>query len=540
MIWKRLLHAESSSIASAASVIAFFSILSRVVGFVRDRILSGAFGAGDTLDIYFAAFRIPDFLFNLLVVGALSASFIPFFSRFLAKKDLPGAWRHTNNILSITTGAFLLLSLLACVFAHQLAVFVAPGFDAEKQSQVADLSRIMFGAQVLLAFSVVYGSVLQATKRFVLYSLAPIFYNVGIIAGVFLFVPRLGIQGLAWGVALGALFHLMLQYMGVHALGYRYRPVLDVRDPDVRATFVQMVPRMIGLAVNQLNVIAMTNIASLLASGSVTLLQFAYNLNFFALGAVAVPYSIAAYPTFCAAFANKDEKAFTQSFSSTVRQLLFFVIPATVVMILLRAQIVRVVLGARKFTWEATGMTADALGLFAISLVAQSLVYVLVRAFFARNDTKTPLVVGVASVLVNVGAALVLSPDYGVAGLGIAYSLSAIIQVALLWIPLRLKVGSLDEGRIIRALGLFSFAAAGCAVATQGMKVLAVKVLTLDTFFGIFLQGLIAGVVGLCVYVAIAYALGSEEVRDFVQGLRLRLLQKAKPTEAIVTETATS
>ena len=540
MIWKRLFHAESSSIASAATVISVFSMLSRVVGFIRDRILSGAFGAGDTLDVYFAAFRIPDFLFNLLVVGALSASFIPFFTKFLAKSDMKGAWRHTNNILSLTTGTFFVLSVLACLFASQLAHFVAPGFDADKQAQVAMLSRIMFGAQVLLAFSVVYGSVLQATKRFVLYSLAPIFYNVGIIAGAWFFVPVMGIQGLAWGVVLGALLHLVLQYVGVQALGYRYEPILDVRDPDARATFFQTIPRMIGLAVNQLNVIAMTNIASLLAAGSVTLLQFAYNLNFFVLGAVAVPYSIAMYPALCESYAKKDKRAFVEAFSSTVRQLLFFVIPATIVMILLRAQIVRVVLGARKFDWAATTMTADALGLFAISLVAQSLVYVLVRAYFARNDTKTPLVVGVASVLVNVGAAHWLSNLYGVAGLGVAYSLAAIVQVALLWIPLHLSVGSLDEKKIIRALGLFSFAALGCALATQGMKILVVKFITLDTFVGVFLQGLAAGTVGLMVYVAIAYALGSEEVRDFVQGLRLRLLRTAKPAEAIVTETATS
>lgn len=540
MIWKKIFHVQSSSIASAASVIAVFSILSRVMGFIRDRILSGAFGAGDTLDVYFAAFRIPDFLFTLLVVGALSASFIPFFSRFLAKDDMKGAWRHTNNILNIIVIGFLTLSILACLFADGLAAFVAPGFDEAKQLQVAHLSRIMFGAQTLLAFSIVYGSVLQATKRFVLYSLAPIFYNFGIIAGALVFVPFFGIEGLAWGVALGALFHLVLQYVGVRALGYQYEFVFDTKSPDARDTFAQMVPRMIGLAVNQLNVIVMTGTASLLAAGSVTLLQFAYNLDFFALGVIAIPYSIAAYPTFCEALAKKDHKAFLESFSSTVRQLLFFMVPATLMMILLRAQIVRVVLGAEKFDWDATIMTADALGLFAVSLVAQGLVYVLVRAYFAKNDTTTPLLVGIASVLVNVGAAHTFSKMYGVAGLGMAYSLSAVVQVALLWVPLKFAFGYLDEKKIARSLLVFTLAGIVCTAVTQGMKLLVVRFITLDTFMGVLSQGLIAGTVGLIVYVAMTYVLGSEEVRDFLQGLRLKLLRKAKPAEAIVTETATS
>ncbi len=534
MIWKRFFNSQSSSIASAATVVASFSIISRLFGFIRDRILAGAFGASDTLDIYFAAFRIPDFLFNLLVVGALSASFIPLFTRYLNKGDEDGAWRHTNNVLNIMTLAFAVLLVIGYIFATPLATLVAPGFDATKQAGVASMSRVMFVAQLLLAISVVYGSALQAMKRFVLYSLAPIFYNFGIIAGVLFFVPIMGSIGLAWGVVFGAFLHLTIQFVGVNSLGYKYQPVFDPKDEHVRQTFWQMLPRVLGLAVNQINFLAMTVIASTLTAGSVTLLQFAYNLNFFAIGAVAVPYSIAAYPTFCEQLEKKDNQGFVKSFSSTVRQILFFMIPATILFILLRAQVVRVVLGAGLFGWDETITTANTLGIFVLSLVAQSIVYILVRAYFAKGDTVTPLVMGLVSAAINILAGLYFTKMFGVLGFGIAYSLSAIVQVSLLWVPLRLSTGDLDELKIAKSLWKLSLAGLACAAITQVAKTVVVQWIPLDTFLAVLAQGLFAGLLGLAVYAIVAWLLKSEEICDFASGLKRKLLKKAKSPEAVV------
>ncbi len=534
MIWKKLFNSQSSSIASAATVVASFSIISRLVGFIRDRILAGAFGASDTLDIYFAAFRIPDFLFNLLVVGALSASFIPLFTRYLGRGDEAGAWRHTNNVLNIMTLTFAVLLVIAYIFAVPLAELVAPGFDAAKQASVASMSRVMFVAQLLLAISVVYGSALQAMKRFVLYSLAPIFYNVGIIGGALLFVPLMGSIGLAWGVVLGALLHLIIQFVGVLSLGYKYSPVFDPKDRHVRQTFWQMLPRMLGLAVNQINFLAMTVIASTLAAGSVTLLQFAYNLNFFAIGAIAVPYSIAAYPTFCEQLEKNDRYGFIKSFSSTVRQILFFMIPATILFILLRAQVVRVVLGAGQFGWDETITTANTLGIFVMSLVAQSIVYILVRAYFAKGDTVTPLIMGLASAVINILAGLYFTKMFGVIGFGVAYSVAAIVQVALLWVPLRMRIGSLDEMKIASSMWILSLAGLACALVTQASKTAVVRWIPLDTFWAVLTQGLFAGLLGLAVYCLVAWFLKSEEMQDFLSGLKRKLLKKAKAPEAVV------
>ncbi|MDP2631471.1 MAG: murein biosynthesis integral membrane protein MurJ [Candidatus Uhrbacteria bacterium] len=534
-MFKRFLNGKSNTITSAAVIVASFSILSRFVGFIRDRILAGEFGASDTLDIYFAAFRVPDLLFQLLVVGALSASFIPLFTRYVEKKQEEKAWQMTNNLLNILAVVFGVFLILAAIFAHDLAPLIAPGFDPAKQSAVADMARVMFLAQFILSISMVYGSVLQSAKRFVLYSSAPIFYNLGIILGAIAFVPILGPMGLAWGVVLGAILHLLIQIVGVYSLGYKFKFTFQVKDPDVKYTLKHMIPRVMGLAVNQVNFLVMTILASTLAVGSVTIIQFAYNLNFFPVGVIAVSYAVAAFPTFCELAHRKDQQDFINAFSGTIRQILFFIIPASVLFLLLRAQIVRVVLGAGAFDWEATILTADTLGLFALSFFAQSLIFVIVRAYFAKNDTLTPFVVGLVAALINVAAALTLTQTYGVVGLAMAYSIAVMFQLILLWAPLRARVGSLDELRIARSLVILSTAGIFGGLATQGMKLIVVKVITLDTFFAVFAQGFIAGMVGLAVYVASAYMFKSEELSEFVRGLKKRLFKKAHPEETVVT-----
>ncbi|MCR4311745.1 MAG: murein biosynthesis integral membrane protein MurJ, partial [Candidatus Uhrbacteria bacterium] len=501
----------------------------RVVGFFRDRILSGLFGKGDELDVYYAAFSIPDLLFQLLIVGALSASFIAIFTKYFEKDDAK-AWRFTNNVLNVLAIAFAIVTVVAMTFAGPLATLVAPGFSPEKQLAVAHMSRILFVGEFLFAISMVFGSVLQGARRFLLYSMAPIVNNVGIIIGALYFVPSMGLAGLGWGSVLGAALHAVVQAIGVFALGYRYVPILDLRDADMVRTMKQMVPRVMGLAVNQVNYLAMTMVATLLATGSRTVLQFAYNLNFLPIGVVAVSYAVAAYPTLCK-HADGDEKAFRETFSSTVRQVLLFMIPATVLFLLLRAQIVRVVLGAGKFDWTATIETADTLAFFALSFFAQSIVFILVRAFFAKEDTLTPFFAGLASALVNVGFAFWLSANYGVAGLAMAFSLSAIVQLAVLWVFLRIKVGSLDEKRIMLTVGKLSIAAAVAAAVTQWVKYEMVNYVALDTFMNVFMQGAVAGLAGIAAYVLVALLLRSDDMYDVVHGMRRKFLKAAKPEE---------
>lgn len=529
---RRLFSHAATSVASGAIIVGAFSALSRVIGFLRDRILAGAFGAGDTLDVYYAAFRVPDLLFQLLVVGALSASFIPLFTKHLDKRQ-DDAWRFTNVVFNALFITFGLISVLAMLGMDFLVPFLVPGFSPEKQLEVVPVARIIFLAQVFFAMSMVYGSVLQGSRRFVISSFAPIVYNVGIMIGALLFAPALGATGLALGTVLGAFAHAIVQFIGVRSLGYRYRLIVDFLDKELWQMVVQMVPRVMGLAVNQLNFLAMTTLASFFAVGSLTMLQFAYNLNYFPIGIVGVSYAIAAFPVFCSAVNKSDMQALRSSLLDSVRQVLFFMVPATVLFLLLRAQIVRLVVGAEAFDWQATIATADTLGFFAVSFVAQALVYLVVRAYFALQDNWTPFIVGLFVMAINISLGLVLGGRFGVSGLALAFSIATCVQLALLWAILRLRLGPLGEGVLVRSTMILSVSGVSAALVTQFFKYEVVRVIPLDTFYAVLLQTLVAGGAGLFIYGAAAFMLGSEEMQVFAASLKRKFLKVQRPAEPV-------
>lgn len=531
----RMLTQENKTIVSAATIVAAFSLLSRVAGFIRDRILAGTFGAGDVLDAYYTAFLVPDFLFNLLVVGAISASFVPLFSKYLGRNlNMERAWHLTNSVLNMLGCFFLLVAVILFVLAEPIAEQIAPGFGSAKVALTAQMMRVMFGGSFLLALSVVFGSVLQAMKQFFLFSLSPILYNIGIILGALFLVPMLGAIGLAWGVVLGASLHLLAQLLGVLARGYRYQWVWTPRDLDTQEVGKLMLPRTIGAGVNMLNTFVLTVIATTLTAGSVTIYQFAYNIQFFPIGIIAVSFAVASFPSLVEYANDNNTKGFVDAFSHTIRQIFFFIIPASILFLLLRAQIVRVVVGAGAFGWEETIRTADTLAFFTLSLFAQGLIFLFARAFYAHKDTVTPLVAGLVSMLINIVAALLFSREFGVIGLAIAFSLGSIVNLALLWAMLRQKLGSLNELEIVQSLFRICTAAAVCAVVVQIVKSIVVQFITLDTFFAVLSQGLIAGGAGLLAYGLGVWLLKSPEMIGFLGSMRRQFFRSFKPSEPTI------
>jgi putative peptidoglycan lipid II flippase len=541
---KSLINGESKTITSAAIIVGAASLASRFLGVVRDRILAGQFGAGDALDTYYAAFRVPDLIFNLLVLGALSAGFIPIFTIYLQRQENDKAWRLTNEILNILIIGLLILCGLLFIFAPQLMQLITPGFGAEKMAQTVALSRIMFLSPILLGVSSVLGGVLQSYKRFLIYSLAPIFYNLGIILGALVFVPWLGINGLAWGVVLGAFFHLVVQIPSCTWLGFRYQLVFNFKDEAIKKIGRIMVPRTLTLAINQLNLVVITILASTLAGGSLAIFNLANNLQVFPIGIFGISFAIAAFPTLAALAVKEDKKDFIHSFSNTTRQILFFMIPASVLLLILRAQIVRVILGSGQFTWEHTVLTIDTLAMFTISLFAQALIPLLIRGFYAFQNSLTPFILGLISAGINIILSLILIKpfvlwgygfDLGVSGLALAFSISSIINFAFLWIGLRFRAGSLDEKHVIWSVFKISVATLAMAIVTQFMKFGIEPYFGTTTFIGIFLQGLIAGLVGIAVFIVAGLALKSQEMITFVNSLKKRMFREKSlyPKEGI-------
>jgi putative peptidoglycan lipid II flippase len=523
-------------------IVASFSVLSRFVGFIRDRILAGMFGAGDALDVYFTAFRLPDMFYQLIVVGALSASFIPLFTKFYSK-DRERAFEFVNRLLHALALGFGIFVLVGIALSGPLAHVIAPGFSVEKTQMVAELSRILFLAQFILALSMVFGSMLQGLKRFVFTSAAPVFYNVGIIIGAWLFVPYFGIHGVAYGVLLGAGAHLLLQIVDAWIAGYRYRAVLSIFHKDTYTVVTRMGPRALGLAVSQLNFTIMTTLATLLGTGAVTIFQFAYNLNFFPVGIVGVSFAIAAYPELCERAEEEENVGFAKTFSATARQILLFTVPATLLFLLLRTEIVRIVLGAGVFDWTATIITANLLGFFAISLIFQSLTFLLVRGFFAFEDTVTPFYIGIASVGLNVLLAWALLfplapylPGLGLHAFGIAFSASSFLQFALLWYFLRKKTGSLGGRGIFRAFTVFCVAGVGLALTTQFMKILIGTLFEINTFWLVFLRLTLGASLGLITYFIMTFALRNEETHVIILGMKKLIRRKIAPPETVVSD----
>jgi putative peptidoglycan lipid II flippase len=520
---------SSETIAGAALIIAAFSIASRVLGVLRDRILAGTFGAGQTLDIYYAAFRFPDLIFNLLVLGALSAGFIPIFSSLMSKGEDQKAWRLTNNIFNILSLGLTVLCSFGIIFAPWLTTFIAPGFAPEAQTILIPLSRIMFISPLLLGISSIVGSVLQSKRRFFVYSLSPIFYNLGIITGALFLAPRFGIIGLAWGVVGGSLLHLLIQLPTFFRLGFRYRMIFEWRDRNVLSVFKMMSARTFSLAVTQVNLIVITIIASTLATGSLAIFNLANNLQFFPVSIFGISFALAVFPLMAA---TEDRVTLRHLFSRTFRQILFFIIPATVIVIALRAQIVRLVLGSGKFDWTATVLTIETLGFFAVSFFAQATLPLLNRAFFAQKDSRTPLYTGLVAEVVNIILSIWLSRKYGPPGLALGFSISTIVNFVLLFVFLHRRLSGLDERRIVISIFKFTIAAllAGCAI--QAMKLLVWPYVDMSRFWGVLLQATTAGIFGGIVYLGTCSLLKSEEFLEIWKVAKGRLLKPSKDFKA--------
>lgn len=533
-VWKKL----TTTLTGGAIIIAAASVASRVFGLIRDRLLATQFGAGDQLDVYYAAFRIPDLIFNVLVLGALSAAFIPVFVQYIerAKSDShvkKEVWYLANSLLNILLVGLVVLGATLFICAPLVVPLIAPGFDAEKQAMVVKMTRIMLGSIVFFGISNVMTGILNSFKRYVNFAFAPVMYNIGIIIGIVAFVPRYGIYGLAYGVILGAFFHFLVQIPGVLRIGYRYQAVADRRHPGVREIGRLMVPRTFGLAVNQIDQLVSVIIGSFLAAGSVAVFNFANNLQHFPISVFGVSLAVASYPFFSEASARKDNAMFVVHFSTTFRRILFLIIPISVLIVLLRAQIVRVVLGSGAFDWTATYLTAQTLGFFALSLFAQSTIPLLARSFYAWHDTKTPVLVAIGTVCLNIMGAIILSRMMGVVGLGLSFTIASIIQMLTLLLLLRKRRGYLDDKKIVLSVVKIGLISAMMGAVVIGAKYVLALGVNMQSFVGILIQGVGAGMIGLAFYLIMAMVFRCDEITiitNWLQRARRQLFNGSIPT----------
>lgn len=541
------MHIEVRGMHQAAYLLAVFAFLSQLLALVRDRLLASTFGAGHTLDVYYAAFRVPDLLFATVASLLSLYALLPVLSRMETQGK--GSAGFLAKVLLMFFAAMAIVAGVLWLLAPTLAPLVAPGIDS---GPLTMLMRILLLQPIFLGASNIIASLTQLRHRFVLYSISPLLYNLGIIIGILAFYPRMGLSGLAWGVVLGAALHLLIQTPFFRServekvsLGEAWRGVREVLGLSV--------PRTLALSMGQVSLLVLTAMASFFAPGSIAVFTFAFNLQAVPLAIIGVSYSVAAFPTLARLHAQGERGEFLRHIEAALRHMLFWAIPATVFIIVLRAQLVRTILGAGAFDWEATRLTAAALALFVVSLCAQSVSLLVARAYYAAGQTLRPLVFAFLSVGVAVVMAGFLStvfhahalwrdflesllrvadiPGTTVLMLALGYCLGALSQAALgLWSFSR--DFSLDLGGL-RRLAFESFAAAviGGAVAYAVMAAVG-HYIDIMTSLGVLIQGAAGGVSGLAIAAAVLALLRNQELIEAYGSVRRRLISEPPAVEA--------
>jgi putative peptidoglycan lipid II flippase len=434
------------NVARASIVLAFFSLLAKFAGLLRDRILASHFGASRVLDIYYSAFNVPDLIFNLFILGAVSSAFIPVFIEHY-QRDRDKAWKITQNFLTIATLGVIAVGLIAFTLAEPIARIIAPGFSEVDIARLVPLLRLMLLSPVIFAVSSIMGSVLQSLERFTAYAVAPILYNFGIIAGAVWFVPwaqQYGWSetiGLGLGVILGGLLHLSLQTAAALRAGFRFKIILSVHEEGLRKIFRLMIPRTLGIGAYSLATVAMNAIASTLGTGKIAVFSLANNLQFVPISVVGISVATAVFPQLSSLGSTHDHREFRSKLSRALRRTGILVGLVSLIIIFFRFQFIDILFSAGVFRGTSVETTANVLGIFMLGVVAQSLLPIMSRAYYALQDTKTPAIITIFSVVINIILALWFSYglDLDVYGLALAFSIAGNLNFILLYFIFRAR-----------------------------------------------------------------------------------------------------
>ena len=457
----RIFNFSSKNLTLSAWILAVFSLLSALLGVIRDRLLAGTFGAGKDLSIYAAAFRIPDLVYNLLIVGGLTIAFLPVFSDYFSK-DKEKAWKIASNILNIFLLFLICLSIILFAFAPWLIKLIVPGFSLEERGEVINLTRILFLSPILFGMANIFSGVLQYFHKFLALGMAPILYNLGIIFGIVFLAPKMGILGVGIGVIIGAFLYFLSQFLIAVSCGFSWKRQLDFKDSASKTIFKLVVPRLISVASQQVNLLVITAIASTISAGAIAIFYYASNLQGLVVSLIGISFASATFPLLARAVSEENENEFLKNFSSAFRQIFFFAIPLSILLFLLKSNVVKIILQSGKFDAEAVRLTVAALGVFAISIFAQAGNHLLVRTFFSLKEGRRPAEIAVLSSALNAFLAITFvnllngqnwfsdsfknitnlkgAINLSVIGLVLAFSLSAIFQFVLLLFSLKEKL----------------------------------------------------------------------------------------------------
>lgn len=442
-----MLMRRQTNILSAAFVIMATVLFSQVLGLFRQRLLVAIFGASDTLGVYLASTKLPDVFFQLIIAGALSSAFIPVFSDYLAKDKKEQAHIFSSALLLLGLVIFLCCGIVVFIFPEFFSRLIAPGFSNEHIVLMASLTRIVVIGELLFVIGSFFSTILQSYNHFFIPGIAAAMYNLGIIIGIVTLSPFIGIYAAAYGVILGALIFCLAQIPMIKSVGYRFYYTFSWKNEGVREVFRLMWPRTLSIGIFQLGSIAVVALISFLSSPgrNYVIFDFAQTLAFAPVVLFGQTIAQAAFPV----LSRERERLleFKATFITSFNQMLYLVLPVSVLFLVLRIPIVRLVFGAAQFDWEATLLTGNTLAFFSVAIFAQALIYLVSRGFYALHDTKTPLIVGTftTGLTILLGFIFVLGFHFGVESIAFAHSVSGVVSLLALMVILDKKTGGLEK-----------------------------------------------------------------------------------------------
>lgn len=523
---QQLASRQHSSILSAAAIITASSLLSSLLGLLRNRLLVGEFFGSPLsrmqLDAYWVAFRLPELVFQVLVIGSLSAAFIPVFTKYL-KRNREDAYTIASSVMNIVLLVFAVLSLVIFIFAVPFTkLFTADNFTPWQIILAAQLTRIMLLAQFFFAISNFLTGAIQAEHRFLIPALSPSAYNIGIILGTIFLSPIIGIYGPAVGVVMGALLHLILQVPLARKLGFSYKLTIRLKHPGVREMLCLMPPRIFAASVNQIELFATVFFATALPSGSLTIMNIATQLMSAPIRIFSVPMGQASLPFLAKTAADGKIVEFKQTFLQSFHQVLFIALPASMLLLILRIPLVRLAYGAAEFPWAATVLTGRVVAILSLSVFASATIHVLNRGYYAMHNTKVPLWIGVISVIINITIAYlsVFVYSWGVLGLAIGVTVSAIIQMALLLLMFIPTVGGITSAELLKGPFKMIFATLSMGLSLWiPMRLLDRYVFDTTRVLPLIFLTIIVSVIGGMVYLGLAFVLKIPDLSAFIRVL---------------------
>jgi putative peptidoglycan lipid II flippase len=571
MSLKGFFNSEQKNIKIAALIMMITVFLSRFLGLIRDRLLAGTFGASIDLDIYYAAFRLPDLIYSIIFAGGIIVAFLPIFSEY-QKKDKSEAWKISNYLINLFGIVYFVFFIIFLFFSPDFINTLIGKFSFEHQAKAIALTRLIFVAVFFFGISSIFSTILNYFQRFLVYSLAPIFYNLGIILGTIFLSPYYGIFGPGIGVVAGAIMHFLIQVPSAINCGYRYQAILKLNHPAIHNFFKLVVPRIIASSSSQINFLVATFIASGIGIGAISVFNLSYNLSFLPIGILGVSFATAVFPALSKLWVENNKSDFYLRFRESFLQVLYFAFPIGLMVFILRNQIVQIIYQTGKFDETAVAITAAALGVYVLSLATQCLVPILLRGFFSIKDTVTPTIIAIFYMILNIilffpfvalfgggnvflldffGREIVLSlpawlnannifvaiikqafdvdglVNFPLLGLVLVFNLCSLLEFALLFIFLYKKTGDFGLKQIRESFSKIFLATIIMGFAGFGSLAIVTRLFE-NTFWGSIWQFIVVCVISTAVYLGATFIIKCPEV-NFV----ISYFQKIKSRFAI-------